>query len=477
MTPTNPIVRLCANRRLCLIVLGVVIVAIGGAFIYRAYQPATAQAESATPLQTASARRGDLTITASGAGSVIAQSEVSLAFANSGVLTELLVGVGDTVAAGQVLARLQTATSAEAQAANVAAAELAVLTAQQALDQLGRDAASTRANAMANVATYAQVVKDAQYQLDLYTVPTRLSGMTAMEAVTTTGAALDTARADFEPYKYLASSNQTRERLRAVMDQAQADYNAAIQRLEYEYVLEVAQANLKNATDTYEAVKDGPAADDLAIAQAKLTNAQAQLALEKDQAAVEELTAPSAGTILAIAAGVGERVSGALLTLADLSHPLVQVYLDETDLDKVAVGYPAEVTFDALPEVIFNGVVTAVDPSLANSGNVTTVAATVRLDEGYAEQAKGLGGKLPLGLNGGVDVIGGRATDAVLIPIEALRDLGGGSYAVFVVADGTPKLRPVTVGLMDLTSVEITSGLEAGEVVSTGVVATTSGAN
>jgi hypothetical protein len=38
--------------------------------------------------------------------------------------------------------------------------------------------------------------------------------------------------------------------------------------------------------------------------------------------------------------------------------------------------------------------------------------------------------------------------------------------------DGEPRLRVVTVGLMDYTSAEITSGLGAGEVVTTGVVDT-----
>jgi hypothetical protein len=54
------------------------------------------------------------------------------------------------------------------------------------------------------------------------------------------------------------------------------------------------------------------------------------------------------------------------------------------------------------------------------------------------------------------------------VPVEALRDLGEGEYAVFVVVDGEPVLRVVEVGLVDITSAEILSGLEAGEVVSTG---------
>ncbi len=71
-----------------------------------------------------------------------------------------------------------------------------------------------------------------------------------------------------------------------------------------------------------------------------------------------------------------------------------------------------------------------------------------------------------------MDVIGGRTENAVLVPVEAVREIGPGEFAVFVMQDGEPKLRIVTVGLMDFTLAEITSGLEAGEMVTTGVVET-----
>jgi multidrug efflux pump subunit AcrA (membrane-fusion protein) len=77
-----------------------------------------------------------------------------------------------------------------------------------------------------------------------------------------------------------------------------------------------------------------------------------------------------------------------------------------------------------------------------------------------------------VGSNASVDVIGGRAENAILVPVEAVREIAPGEYAVFVMEDGEPKLRVVTVGLMDYSSAEITSGLEAGEVVTTGVVET-----
>jgi multidrug efflux pump subunit AcrA (membrane-fusion protein) len=51
-----------------------------------------------------------------------------------------------------------------------------------------------------------------------------------------------------------------------------------------------------------------------------------------------------------------------------------------------------------------------------------------------------------------------------------LRELGPDQYAVFVVQpDGELVLRPVEVGLQDFINAEILSGLELGEVVSTGV--------
>jgi multidrug efflux pump subunit AcrA (membrane-fusion protein) len=71
-----------------------------------------------------------------------------------------------------------------------------------------------------------------------------------------------------------------------------------------------------------------------------------------------------------------------------------------------------------------------------------------------------------------VDVIAGEATNAVLVPIEALHQVDPDNYLVYVQVDGTFEARPVTVGLMDFTSAEITSGLQAGEIVAIGEVET-----
>jgi hypothetical protein len=75
-------------------------------------------------------------------------------------------------------------------------------------------------------------------------------------------------------------------------------------------------------------------------------------------------------------------------------------------------------------------------------------------------------------MSAAVDVISGRAVGATLVPVEALRELSPGEYAVFVMVDGTPTLTSVEVGLMDVTYAEILSGVKAGDVVTTGLVDT-----
>jgi len=110
--------------------------------------------------------------------------------------------------------------------------------------------------------------------------------------------------------------------------------------------------------------------------------------------------------------------------------------------------------------------VTNVYPTLdTSSANSTLVYFTAQLDESIPYD-------LPDGAAASIDVIGGRSENVVLIPVEALYELGDGKYAAFVMENGEPRLRVIEVGLKDLTKAEIISGLSAGDVVTTGVVKT-----
>jgi len=458
------------KRNWLFILLALVILVGAGMGVYFFQQnAAAAQAATAseTTMQTTAARVGDITLTASGAGSITPATQISLGFEDNGTLIELLVEVGDKVEKGQVMARSQTNQTQESIDASIAEAVLSILNAQKKLDELHATAGISRTNAMTDITTYAQKVRDAQYTLENYTMPTYLQGMDAIDALDLMKSNLDAASAAFQPYRLYSADNPVREELLADLAEAQSAYDAAVKRLDYEIVLQVAQANLEKARLEYDKYNDGPAADELAIANAELANAKAKLALAQQAQAVEELISPMDATVMSIAASVGEALgSASVITLANLEQPMLEVYLDESDLDKAVVGYATQIIFDALPDKVFSGKIVAVDPSLSSVSNVKAVRVLVQMDD------TDLDVNLPIGLNASVDVVAGEAKGVVLVPVEALRQIDADQYAVFVVENGEPLMRMVEVGLQDITFAEIKSGLTAGETVSTGIVQT-----
>ncbi|MGD0613128.1 MAG: biotin/lipoyl-binding protein [Anaerolineales bacterium] len=130
----------------------ILLIAAGGFEIYQVNQ--TQVAAAATPaLQTAVARQGDLTLEASGNGTLIADNEVNIGFQTSGTLTKLNVSVGDQVKAGDALAQLDDTSL-----------QTALAQAKQALLEL--TSASAIATAQETVATDQQAVTNAQAALN-----------------------------------------------------------------------------------------------------------------------------------------------------------------------------------------------------------------------------------------------------------------------------------------------------------------------
>jgi multidrug efflux pump subunit AcrA (membrane-fusion protein) len=149
---------------------------------------------------------------------------------------------------------------------------------------------------------------------------------------------------------------------------------------------------------------------------------------------------------------------------------MIQTYMDEAELDNIGLDYDVNVTFDALPDKVFTGKVSQIDPALATVSGVQYVKATVKLDDKSAQTVQ----NLPTGMNAAVDVVSGNAKNALLIPTEALRTVGTDEYGVFVVQqDGKLRLVPVTIGLKSVTQVQVLSGLKNGDTVSTGTTTAT----
>jgi multidrug efflux pump subunit AcrA (membrane-fusion protein) len=150
-----------------------------------------------------------------------------------------------------------------------------------------------------------------------------------------------------------------------------------------------------------------------------------------------------------------------------LSHPQIQFSIDETDMDKAAVGEKTTIVFDALPDQTFTGKVTRIDPALESSGGYNVVTGLIQMDP--VDESTNT--TLLKGMTATVQLVQASAENVLLIPVQALHDLGDGTYSVFAVgSDGQLKMKVVEIGLQDAASVEIKSGLNVGDVVSTGTV-------
>ena len=423
-----------------LIVSVVVFVAIVAGAVYYSQNSASAAESKTLVVQTAKVRKGDMVITASGAGVVEPAAQVDLAFRSAGVLHELNVEMGGQVTTDQVLARLEENIQAEADfqalfnAQGVANAELALANAQADLDDA--------------IGTYAYVIgTDAWYWEGRMT--------TAQAAL-----ASSTTQTDKDAAQKLVNDALTRRDyyigLSTISDVDMTSARAA---------LETAKVNLLDAQTALDIVKAGSASltSPLAVIGTQTSKLEAaRLAVENTR-----LTAPFDGTVTELNVVAGQTVNtSTVMTIAKTNEMFAHIYLDESDLDKVAKGKRVTITFDAYQNNPIEGEVMLVEPALQSVDGSPVVAAWVSIpaDTGLTI--------LP-GMNLEAEVIAGESKDTLILPKQALRELEPGKYAVFMVsANGELLLTPVEVGLTDYANAEILSGLKVGDVVSTGNVET-----
>jgi len=468
-------------RRTMWIILVVLVLAGGGGFAYYRMVYLPQQTTDQPTMQTAIARQGDQVIYASGTGTLIPATEASFGFNASGQVSKISVQVGDKVEVGQLLAELDnTSQETQYEQAKRDLAELtspyAIATAEQALIQAQADVDSAYSHLAyilsPNVLRWEEETTRLEKELasaqqEAKATPSTEADQKVTDLETQLKQAQEKLKGSQEYYDetYLPANFTTRDRKTNVKYVARpSDVTIA----EARAALSLARATLDEAQTYLAALKsedipEGATGSNLIA----LKNAQLNVQSAEDELNATKLIAPISGTVMSLDLTVGDTVSsGTVATVADLSKPYLEVFLDATDWENVKVDYDTEVTFDALPDTTFTGKVTQVDPGLYTSGNTSVVRAIVELDNPTD------GFNLPTGSSAAVDVIAGQARNAVLVPVEALHETSPGKYALFVLENGQPRLRVVEVGIQDSVSAEIKSGLQAGETVTTGITAT-----
>ncbi|MFZ6029095.1 MAG: efflux RND transporter periplasmic adaptor subunit [Chloroflexota bacterium] len=303
---------------------------------------------------------------------------VTLSFVTSGVVKEVNFEEGDLVNDGDVIARLG---NQEQLMASVAAAELELLNAQQALKTLQEGGELALAEVTLDVANAQKELEDANKERNSLAPGNRASAETIDETKRQLNEAQKTyndAQSYYNSLSDIPEDDPRRSAAYANLAEARSLYWTYLTRYNWytgkptetdQAVLDakvaLAETRLAEAQKRQEGLQNGVDPDDIALAEARIVNAQAQLAAAKATLDDLVLISPFTGTVLSIDLKAGQFVGAASpsVKLVDFSSWKIETTdLTELSVVRIRPGDVASIKFDALPEVTFSGTVEKIKP-------------------------------------------------------------------------------------------------------------------
>jgi multidrug efflux pump subunit AcrA (membrane-fusion protein) len=211
-----------------------------------------------------------------------------------------------------------------------------------------------------------------------------------------------------------------------------------------------ATQQLNKAVTTLYELERTPNPDDLTAAKARLQAAQTTV----DSSS---LTAPFAGTITEVDIKPGDQVTPASVAfrLDNLARLLVDVKVSEVDINNIKVGQPVTLSFDAIQDKQYQGVISQVAPVGDVLQGVVNFDVTVELTD--ADQ------QVKPGMTAAVNIIVDQITDALIVPNRAVRVVNG-KQVIYLLNNGQLVETPVTLGASSDNQSQVTSGnLQVGD--------------
>ena len=196
-------------------------------------------------------------------------------------------------------------------------------------------------------------------------------------------------------------------------------------------------------TSLYE-LERAPNPDDLAAAQARMQAAQATVDSQT-------LTAPFAGTVTEVDIMPGDQVSPAMnaFRLDNVGRLLVDVLVSEVDINSIQAGQPVNLSFDAILDKQYTGVVDQVAPVGDAIQGVVQFNVTVELSDADPN--------VKPGMTAAVNIIVNQVSDALLVPNRAVR-LVNGQRVVYILNNSQLQQVNVTLGASSDTSSQVVGG-------------------
>ena len=137
----------------------------------------------------------------------------------------------------------------------------------------------------------------------------------------------------------------------------------------------------------------------------------------------------------------------------------ISVSIDETDILSLSVGQEVDVSVTSMDDETFSGTITAIDKTGTSSNGVTQYTATVQLAKTEGMLA---------GMNASASITIESVDNALIIPLDALRQTSSTAYVYTSYDESTGELGgmvEVQTGISNSSYVEIVSGLSEGDTV------------
>lgn len=430
----------------------VIVILIGGYFWYKK----SASVTTATP-QTTTISYGTLVTSVTGSGSLAAQSVAAVDAPSYGIVDQLFVKNGDTVKMGQPLFHFRSLASA----ADIAKARASYLSSQ------------------ASLITAQQQAQDAAANVQILNNNLNASLLAFQAAQIDAKKSVKDAQINSIDASNTQNINNNLDILSAQIGEKSAQLGLTSAQIKARQNVITAQGSLEQAKRDAAsgALKNQSAQSSLLAAQANLTSAQLNYAELSSQTVTVPIAGQVANMALEIGSTIGQQSSSSssssttssttsnanLFSIINPKNLSVTVAISEVDVPNIKVGAPATLTFDALANKTFAGHVINVDTIGTTSSGVTTYNAEVALDD--------LDAAMRPGMSVSASIITNRKDHVLLVPNGAVQNSLNGQATVNVMKNGVATPTDVTVGLSNDLETEIVSGLQEGDIVTTGTIA------
>lgn len=447
------------KRRVIFIIVAVVVLIAAG-FIYNTV--AQARKGVASAYQTVLLERGDLTAIVGATGTVRANQTTVIGWQTTGRIAALHAKLDDNVQKGQVLAELEESSLPQ----SVILAKADLIAARRNLEELKLSDAA-RAQALQSLVSAQDAYDKASTRRE------------SKQYLRTDQDTLDIAQADYivaedavtqaeiiyDRFDHLPEDNPTRAEAfrqlataRQIRDKALANWNWLLGKPDEQEIAQadadvaLTKAALDDATREWERLKNGPDPNDILAAEARVAALEATLDLSY-------LEAPFAGVVTEVNSKVGDQVAIGVNTFRvdDLSHLLVDVDIPEVDINRIQIGQPASLTFDAVLGKEYKGIVSEVARVGTTLQGVVNFIVTVELTDADNQVRPGM--------TAAVNVLVNQLEDVLVVPNRAVR-LVDGKRVVYVLKEGIPTAVFIEIGPSSDLDTQILSGdLKEGDLI------------